>query len=174
MLFKHAYSNIPSWKTLQYWPVFPALQPFFCSQGGGSPGDRRSGPFALRCFHGSNLKAPFIWRCIPYRKILGPCVTAYLFIAAVSSQLFSLCLVFSGEFLILVHFWIHHQRQHHLCCPSLFACLIFVEEKIAVKLVVKAVIITPLLVLRQGTAWFRYWRYLPNELTFRLSRNLQI
>lgn len=60
MLFKHTYGNIPSWKTLQYWPVFPALQPFFCSQRSGNPGDRRCGPLLCAGFLAFMAQTGFI------------------------------------------------------------------------------------------------------------------
>lgn len=58
--YSNTYSNIPHWKTLWYWPVFPSLQPFLFSQRRASPGDRHCcGP--LLCADLLAFMAPTSW-----------------------------------------------------------------------------------------------------------------
>lgn len=58
--YSNTSSSIPSWETLQYWPFFPALQLFSCSQRNSNSRDSCCGPPALcssYCSNGSLLTA---------------------------------------------------------------------------------------------------------------------
>lgn len=109
--YSNTYSNIPHWKTLWYWPVFPSLQPFLFSQRRASPGDRHCcGP--LLCADLLAFMAPTSW--------LSVALSSKWALAHSDRLAHSLCLVLRENYYLRLFFELHLFRNDIFNITSCF------------------------------------------------------